>query len=87
MLDSDGGALLGSFEGHLVTEYRPEVQMTLSKVFATCEKGSVIAWDLLSQKVLGRIPIRDDIPTASFDLFENGLVAAAGSKLFMRSTG
>ena len=32
LLDAQGGGLLGAYHGHTVTEYRPEVQMTLSKV-------------------------------------------------------
>ena len=52
------GSLLGTFTGHSVTEYRADCQMTMSKVYATCETGNVICWDLVSQKSVGRIPVR-----------------------------
>lgn len=52
------GSLLGTFTGHTVTEYRADCQMTMSKVYATCETGNIICWDLVSQKSVGRIPVR-----------------------------
>jgi len=85
LLDSQGGSLLGTFSGHKVTEYRPEVQMTLSRVFGTCETGRIVVWDLLTQKQRFDIPIRDSFPVSSFDLYDNGIVASAGSKLFLRN--
>lgn len=86
LLDAQGGGILGSYSGHTVTEYRPEVQMTLSKVYATCETGRIVTWDLLSQKQTADVLIRTGLPTSSFDLYDNGLVASAGAKLFLRST-
>ena len=59
--------------------------MTTSKIYATCETGNVIEWDLLSQKQLRQILIREGIPTSSFDIFDNGMVASAGQKLFLRN--
>ena len=43
-----------------------------------------MAWDLLSQKQAYEVPIRSGIPVSSFDLFDDGIVAAAGAKLFLR---
>jgi WD40 repeat protein len=86
LLDSEGGALLGTFAGHKVTEYRPEVQMTLDKVYASCETGKIRVWDILTQNELNPIFVRDEHPTTSFDIFDDGIVASAGSKLFLRST-
>ncbi|CBY20206.1 unnamed protein product [Oikopleura dioica] len=84
LLDANGGSLLGTFTGHSVTEYRADCQMTMSKVYATCETGNVICWDLVSQKSVGRIPVREGMPLAGFDIYKNGLVASAGQKLFLR---
>ena len=88
----DNGGLLGEFEGHKVTEYRPEVHMTLKNVLATSEDGNIFIWNLLSQQLKNKIEVRharsttgDDVmPVSSFDLFDDGIVAAAGSKLFLR---
>jgi len=93
LLDSDNGGLLGEFEGHKVTEYRPEVHMTLKNVLATSEDGNIFIWNLLSQQLKNKIEVKharsttgDDVmPVSSFDLFDDGIVAAAGSKLFLRS--
>ena len=89
----DNGGLLGEFEGHKVTEYRPEVHMTLKNVLATSEDGNIFIWNLLSQQLKNKIEVKharsttgDDVmPVSSFDLFDDGIVAAAGSKLFQRN--
>ena len=93
MHNLDNGGLLGEFEGHKVTEYRPEVHMTLKNVLATSEDGNIFIWNLLSQQLKNKIEVKharsttgDDVmPVSSFDLFDDGIVAAAGSKLFLRS--
>ena len=55
LLDTDNGGLLGTFEGHKVTHYRAECQMTAKNVLATSEDGQILVWNLLTQQLKNKI--------------------------------
>ena len=90
LLDTDNGGLLGTFEGHKVTHYRAECQMTAKNVLATSEDGHLMVWNLLTQQLKSKIEVKSSqssrvLPITSFDRYDDGIVAAAGSRVFLRS--
>lgn len=104
LLDTDNGGLLGTFEGHKVTHYRAECQMTAKNVLATSEDGQILVWNLLTQQLKNKIDGKSIyldfrtcsilvkssqssrvLPISSFDRYDDGIIAAAGSRVFLRS--
>ena len=55
LLDTDNGGLLGQFEGHQITQYRAECQMTAKNVLGTSEDGYIHVWNLLTQELKQKI--------------------------------